>query len=336
MAYSDFRPPRRSRRRRNITVLVVLLVIIGVLVLAVRYRTERRESIDYLTEAIAVAGEHAEMADRLGTLLQSLGQEDRPAVIQRLETLAAEAHAARLRMADLVVSRPVAEVSGLMTVAVTSWDDGIGSIDDAIVAILDAEDGDRSGDEALRSAFELLRLGDRAYAGAVDRVAHLDQEIVPAPMPTVGYVDGDFAVLYDSAVIAERLRMLGTLSEARDIKVVATTVPEPVSEGAGGIWTVPASDAFSLQVTVSNTGNVIAEKITVTVTLRRQGSSDAPTALSQLIPAIDEGASVTLDFDSLDVQPGQAYAVSVTAAFEDGPDQTDDNTWSLVFERNAE
>jgi hypothetical protein len=139
-------------------------------------------------------------------------------------------------------------------------------------------------------------------------------------------------------VIADRLRRLGTLlSEARDIEVVATTVPEPVSEGAGGIWTIPASDTFSLRVTVSNTGNVIAEKITVTVTLRRQGSSDAPTALSQLIPAIDEGASATIDFDSLDVQPGQVYAVSVTAAFEDGPDQTDDNnTWSLVFERNAE
>jgi hypothetical protein len=75
----------------------------------------------------------------------------------------------------------------------------------------------------------------------------------------------------------------------------------------------------------------------VTVTLRLQGSNDAPTASSQLIPAIEDGTSVTIPFDSLNVEPGQVYAASVAATFEDGPDANDDdNTWSLVFERNAE
>lgn len=335
MSYSDF-GPRRSRRRRNVVVLIVLLVIVGVVALAVRYRTERRESIDYLSAAIEAAGDHVEMADRLGALLQGLGGEDRPAVIQRLESLASDARATRMNLSEVAVTRPVAEVSGLMFVAVGSWEDGIAALDDAIIAILDAEDGDTSGDDQLQAAFELIRLGDRAYLEVRDRAARLDPEIVPAAMPEVAYAGTEYGVLYDADVIATRLRALGTLAELRDVKVIATTIPEPVTEGPGGIWTVPASDTFSLQVTVSNTGNVIAEKVTVTATLRLQGSNDAPTALSQLIPAIDEGASETVSFENLPVDPGQVYAASVTALFEDGPDETDDNTWSLVFERNAE
>lgn len=336
MAYSDFGPPRRSRRRRNAIIVVFLLLIIGVLVLAVRYRTERRESIDYLSAAEEVAADHAEMADRLGTLLQGLGQEDRPAVILRLESLAAESRILRRRIEDLVVTRPVAEVSGFMRVAVGSWDDGIGALDDAIVAVLDAEVDDRSGYEELRSAFELLQLGDRAYSGVLEGVVRLDPEIVPAEFPAVTYTEGEYAPLYDSEVIADRLRRLGGLSELRDITVVGATIPEPVSEGLGGIRRVPASDVFSVQVTVSNTGNVVAEKVTVVVTLQKQFSGDAVSRLSQLIPAIEPAASETLDFEDLEVEVGQVYTITATATFDDGPDETDDNTWSLLFERNAE
>jgi hypothetical protein len=223
-----------------------------------------------------------------------------------------------------------------MSVAVSSWDDGIGALDDAIVAVLDAEVGDRFADEELRSAFELLQLGDRAYSGVLDGVVRLDPEIVPADFPSVTYTEGDYAALYDSEVIAERLRRLGGLSELRDITVVGATIPEPASEGIGGIQTVPASDVFSVQVTVSNTGNVVAEKVTVVVTLQKQFSSDPVSALSQLIPAIEPGTSETLDFEDLDVEVGQVYTIAATATFDDGPDHTDDNTWSLLFERNAE
>ena len=336
MAYSDFGPPRRSRRRRNVLVLIVVLLLIGVLVLAVRYRTERRQSIDYLATAQEVAAEHAEISDQLGTLLASLGEEERPTVLLRLESMAARSLELRREIDALVVTRPIAGVAGLMTVAVTSWDDGIASLDDAIVAILDAEEDDVSGDEALASAFELLSLGDRAYLGVLDGVLRLDQEIVPAEFPEVGYTTGEYRALYDADVIAARLRGSGGLSESRDITVVGATIPEPVSEGIGGIWTIPASETFSLQVTVSNTGNVVAEKISVLVTLRKQASNEDPTALSQVIPAIDPGESVTVPFENLDVEPGEVYTLTAGASFEDGPDETDDNVWDLVFERNAE
>ena len=69
MAYSDFSPPRRSRRRRNVVILIILAIIFGVLMLAVRYRTERRESIDYMTTVEEVALQHGDMSEQLSACL---------------------------------------------------------------------------------------------------------------------------------------------------------------------------------------------------------------------------------------------------------------------------
>jgi hypothetical protein len=336
MAYSDFAPPRRSRRRRRVVVLIVLLVIVGVLALAVRYRTERRESIDYVSTAEEVAQQHAEMADQLGALLQGLGQEDRPAVVLRLESLAADAKDASTKLAEPVVTRAVAEMSGLMSVAVGSWGEGIAQLDEAIVAVLDAEVGDVSADEELRAAFEMLSLGDRAYEMAAASVAKLDPEIAPMEFPEVAYTTGEYAALYDAAVIAERLRRLGGLSEERDIALSAVTIPEPVSEGVGGIWAIPFSEELALEVVVSNTGNVVVEKITVVVTLQQVGASEEIPPLGQLIPSIEPGKSERLLFENLDAEPGFVYTITAEATIEGGGDTTDDNIFTLVFERNAE
>ncbi len=338
MAYSDYGPPRRSRRRRNIVLIIILLLVVGVLALAVRYRTERRESIDYLATAEEVAIAHSEMAERLGTLLQGLGSEDRPDLILRLETLAADANEARRTLGDAVVTRPVAEVSGLMTVAVQSWDDGIAALDEAIIAVLDAERGDLSGEDELQAAFDLLRLGDRAYVSTVEAVGRLDPEIVPAPLPPVSYVDGEFAALYDATVIAQRLRRLGSLSEVSDVALIGTTIPEPVSEGTGGVFALPASDEFVVEITVSNTGNVVIERVSVVVTLQRAASGEQIPPLGIVIPSIEPGASETLPFAEFDPEPGAVYTVTAVATLEEGvvDADPDNNSWSLIFKRNTE
>jgi hypothetical protein len=337
MAYSDFAPPRRLRRRRNLVLLVLAIVIFGVLVLAVRYRTERRESIDYMETAQGVALEHQDFAERLGALLQGLGQEERPEVIQRLETLAAEAGEARRTLKNADVTRAVAEGNGLMTVAVEAWDDGIDALDEAIVAILDAEPGDPSGDDELEEAFQLLNLGDRAYAGALEAVVRVDQELVPAPFPIFTYTEGEYAALYDAEIIAERLRRLGGLSESAEIAVIAKTIPEPVSEGVAGVYAIPASEDFALEVRVSNTGNVVVERVSVVVNLHRAASTEQPPPLGIVIPSIEVGTSETLLFEDLDPEPGAVYTVTVEVSLEDGiSEETDDSTWSLVFKRNAE
>lgn len=336
MAYSDFAPARRSRRRRNIVILIVLAIVVGVLFLAVRYRTERRESIDYLTVAEEIAIEHGEMSEQLGALFQGIGNEDRPALELRLDTLATDARAAATLLDEQVVARPVGEVAGLMSVAVEAWADGIETLDRAVVAILDAEEDDLTADETLRDAFELIRLGDIAYARALVEVAALDPELVPAPLPETSYATGQYAPLYNHVFVAERLRRQGGLAELIDVALVANTVPEPVSQDDAGIWTIPASESLSLEVTVSNVGNVVAEKISVLVTLQKVGSSEAITPLGQLIPSIEPGKSEVLVFENLEASPGEVFSVTASATVDGEDETTDDNTFNLVFERNAE
>ena len=310
MAFSDFAPPRRSRRRRNLVIVIVAAIIIGILVLAVRYRTERRESIDYLTVAEEAALVHGDISEQLAALLQGLGQEDRPALELRLETIVEDAREAASRLDEQIVARPVAEVAGFMSVAASSWADGLETMRDSIIAILDADPDDESADEVLQQAFEFIRVGDRAYAGALTAVAELDPELVGAPLPEVTYASGRYRVLYDHEVVAERLRLQGALAELVDVAMTAKTIPAPVSEGTGGIWTIPASDSLALEVTVSNTGNVIVENVTILVTLQKVASSDTFTPLGQLIPSIEPGKSEIRLFENLEALPGEVYSVT--------------------------
>lgn len=336
MAYSDFGRPRRSRRRRNVIILITLLVIVGVVAMAVRYRTERREAIDYLTVADGIGREHAEMSEQLGTLLQGLGNEERPAMEQRLETLATRAGDLAAALDEQVVPRPIAEVSGLMAVAMDSWAQGIDTLSNAIIAILDAEENDVSADVSLGAAFDLMRVGDAAYARAVNVLGDVDPEMVPTTFPDVSYTDGLYGPLYDASVVADRLRQEGTLAELVDIKLVAIPIPEPVSENGSGIWSIPASETLSLKVTVSNTGNKVAENITVLVRLQRVGSADVIDPMSILIPSIAPGDSEIRTFENLPADPGAVYSITATATVPGVEDQTEDNTFNLVFERNAE
>jgi hypothetical protein len=336
MAHYHFGSPRRSRRRRNVIIFIVLLALVGVLVLAVRYRTERREAIDYLAVADEVSREHSDIAEQLGTLLQGIGGEDRPAMEQRLDTLATQARTLADKLDDQVVPRPVAEVSGLMAVAADSWADGIETLQAAILAILDADENDVSADTTLRDAFDLMRVGDAAYARAVAGLVDVDPVMVPTTFPDVSYTAGSFGPLYNASAVADRLRQQGALAQLNDVKLAAITIPEPVSDNGSGVWTIPASDSLALKVTVSNTGNVAAENITVLVTLQRVGSAEVIDPSSQLIPSIAPGSSEIRVFENLNADPGAVYSITAAASVADADDLTDDNTFNLVFERNAE
>ena len=71
--------------------------------------------------------------------------------------------------------------------------------------------------------------------------------------------------------------------------------------------------------------------------MQRTGSAEQLPPLGKVIPSIEPGASETLIFEDLDPEPGAVYTITAVASLEEGvQDVTDDNTWSLVFKRNAE
>jgi len=74
----------------------------------------------------------------------------------------------------------------------------------------------------------------------------------------------------------------------------------------------------------------------VTVTLQPLAGEDVPIVLSQLIPAIGPQASEVRLFENLEAKAGVVYNLTAVATMEGDGDTTDDNSFTLVFERNAE
>jgi hypothetical protein len=261
----------------------------------------------------------------------SLGELDRPDILERVSDLDAEFRALVTKLDGATVTAAVGEANGFFVVAVAAWGDGLAEMDDAITEILDGEDDGRLGETMLDRAYSNLRVGDRAYAGFRAAVATLDEELRAPAFPEFGYFDPDRAAFYNAALMTDRLRATLRFEENRDVSVRATTEPEPLGAN-GGIPVVPDSETFLVIVVVTNEGNVSAELVTVTMRLSEVGG-DGLEERSEIVPAMEPGEATTVTFDELVLEPGSGYELSVAAEFTDD-DVPDNNMWELDFIRN--
>lgn len=332
MAYPPFAASRRPRRRAAFAIVVLIGVVVMIVLLAVRFRTERKDSVDYLAAAKEVSDEHAALAGSLAELFTDLGELERPDILDRLADLSDESAATRVLLANETVTAAVGEANGFFLVALTSWDRALDSLDDAIVEVIDGDPEVRTGDALLAAAFDDLRVGDRAYQLFRDTVRRLDPDLVAWTFADFGYAAGDRDTLYDSAVVAGHLRTTLRFVENRDVSIRATTDPEPLGAD-GGVRIVPDSESFAVQAVVTNEGNVAAELITVTLQLTAAGSS-TPEQRSEIVAILEPGEATTVQFADLPLEPGLAYELQVGAVVEDD-DAPGNNTWSLIFVRNA-
>jgi hypothetical protein len=333
MAYPPLAASRRPRRRRATFVILVLLgLAVAVIFLAVRYRTERRDSVDYLAAAKEVSDRHANLAGSLAELFTNLGEMERPDILERLTDLSDESATTRVLLASETVTAAVGEANGFFLVALTSWDRALDALDDAVVEVIDGDPDGRAGDAMLAEAFDDLRVGDRAYDLFRDEVRRLDQDLVTWTYADFGYTADDRDVLYDSVVVAGHLRTTLRFVENLDVSIRATTDPEPLGAD-GGVRIVPDSESFSVQAVVTNEGNVAAELITVTLELAAAGSS-SPEQRSEIVAILEPGEATTVQFADLPLEPGVAYELQVSAVVGDD-DAPENNTWGLIFVRNA-
>ena len=331
MAYPPLSASRRPRRRATVAVLVIVGLVLGVVALAVRYRTERRDSVDYLAVVKEISDDHLVLSSGLADLFTTLGDLERPDILGRIADIAAESTDMLDLLDNVTVTAEVGEANGFFIVATSSWHSAFEGLELAIVEVLDGEGDGRVGDSMLATAFADLRVGDRAYAGFRSSVARVDPDLVTWEYPDFGYVAGDREILFDAVVISGHLRSTLGLEENRDISVRATTDPEPLGSD-NGVRVVPDSESFSVQVVVTNEGNVTAELITVGLKLFAAGD-DAPDERSEIVPVLNPGEATSVLFADFVLTPGVAYELQVTAAIDDD-DVPDNNRWDLIFIRN--
>ena len=331
MAYPPLATSRRPRRRVTVVALLVVAVTIGLVALAVRFRTERRDAIDYLAAAKQLADDQVPMSGSLSDLLGSLDDLERPDILGRVSGLDQEFQDLAALLDAVIVTAAMGEVNGFFVVAVSSWGAALGALDVAIVEVLDGVDDGRAGELMLAEAFADLRVGDRAYERFRAAVDELDPELRAPEFPDVAYVVGQQPLLYDAKVIANRLRATLRFEENRDVSVRATTDPEPLGS-ADGVPVVPDSESFAVQVVVTNEGNVAADLITVSFTLTQVGGEGFEER-SEIVAMLDAGGATTVLFGDIMLEPGAGYRLRIAAdiAHDDVPDN---NVWELDFIRN--
>jgi hypothetical protein len=330
MAYPPLSSSRRPRRRATIAILIIVGLVIGIIALAVRYRTERRDSVDYFALAKEIADDQVLIASGLADLFTTLGDLERPDILDRVSGLGAESEAMRKLLDSATVTAAVGRANGYLTVATASWDEALNALDEAIIEILDGEGDGRRGEVMLGSAFDDLRVGDRAYQLFRESLDDLEPDLVTRDYPDFGYVSGDREILYDAAVIANHLRTTLRFEENRDISVRATTEPEPLGS-ENGVHVVPDSDSFSVQVVVTNEGNVTAELITVALRLSSIGAGSEER--SEIVAVLEPGEATTVLFADFVLVPGVVYELQLDAMIPDD-DVPDNNVWELTFIRN--
>ena len=330
MAYPSLTRRRRTRRRRRLIIAIVLAVLIGIIALAVRYRTERREVSDYLGLAKIVADEEVQISAGLADLVSSLGEMNRSEMLASVARLETRAEGVISQLTTAAVPRPVGKAHGFLFVATTSWAEAIALLDDAISQTVDLPE-DPGGPGLLQSAFDGLRVGDRAYAGFKQAVGELDPDTVIWEYPDVGYTADP--VLYDAELLSLRLVLMPNLGLQRDIAVSATTNPAPVG-ASGDIPLLPFSVTFEVQVVVSNEGNLPEEEISVTVELAALNATAETFVVTQTVDTpLQPGEATTLTFTDLPAVPGGPFELVVRSQIPEDSDTTND-VWRFIFFRN--
>ena len=328
MAFPSTTLGRRSRRRRRLVLAVIVAVIFGLLALAVRYRTEDRDISAYLATAQDVANDQVQLAADLSDLIVGLGDSERYDLIERLESLSARAAQLHAEVGEAPVARPIAEAHGFLMVATSSWRDALDGFDNAFLEILDKPD-DPNGDAILLSSFQLLRIGDRAYAEFLISLDEMEGDMTSADYPEVTYVGRQREALYDAGTIGDRLRIIRNLAQTHDVSVTASIAPNPVS-GAGAVPVVPVTDVVMVQAVVGNEGNLPEESIVVTLTLAAAGRSGEGATLTETIEFLDPGEATTIDFDAIAVEPGGLYELVVATNVAEDAD-LENSEFSTVF-----
>ena len=334
MAYAPPALRRRTRRRRTLVTVIVVAVLFGIVALAVRSRTDRRVAVDYFDSVKAIVDDEAVLASRLAEIFTGVGDLERNDILERLAEIAAESAELRIALSEVELTNALGEAHGFLTVALSSWDDAMSLLEASLVEVLDGADL-QTGESMLENAFDLLRIGDRAYFGFIDALSRLDPELLSLEFGAVGFAADERSALYDAPILAARLRAILKLEGDHDVSVIASIDPEPLVE-QGSVPIVPNAETFIVNLVVSNAGNLVEELILVSLVGNPQSADVEQISLQSIVPFLDPGTSTTVSFDVSDlIVPGELYELRAEVQIAQD-DSLENNSWSLVLVRNSE
>lgn len=329
MSYRSPALARRSRRRRWLAATLLLLTAVLLLGLASRRRSEARDTVEYLSVVEEVTREAATATGALGEVLASIGTEERPLFLRRLDGLAETTAALRERLTEARAPTSLSEAHGYLSVAVGSWADAAAALREGATTTLD-EPSDPRGQELLVRAFDLFRLGDVAYAAFLGNLA-AGEAGSGRSLPPVVFLDA-VDPEDNPTQVGLRLRAGYALGRHRDVSVTAVTDPEVAGE-RNGVPIIPAADTVKVSAVVVNEGNEATGAVTVTLRIVPVGGDPAESARS--LDSLGPDEARTVDFDSITLPRDRLVELSVVVATEEDVDPSND-VWTLLVMQDGE
>jgi hypothetical protein len=315
-----------------VALFLTAAVAITAVALAVRYRSETRETSDYLVVVDEIVQEELLVSQSLHDVFESLGPMERPEIVERITVLGERTEAAEVQLSEAVVTRPAAELHGLMTVAVRGWSAGIDALDEAMIEVMEQPNDAEIQPDSFMWAVDQLRVGDAAYAAFLEAAPGLETDVPPPDYPAVSFLGGEQPVDIDA--IADRLRLRTILGGRQNIAITANTEPEPTGD-RNGVAVMPFDGSFDVTAIVTNSGNVVSEEIAVTLTLSIDGSEGGEVfSERRFIASLQPEDSMSLEFLDVELEPETLYTLRVVAEIAEDAD-IEDNVWEVMFATNA-
>ena len=334
MSYRGYQPERRRRWRRWLLITLTFVVVVAVITYLVSRETEQRGTVEFFAAADEASSLHRQASDIFTDTLAQIGPLlTRQEVTRRLATVVDTAGQANDQL-DLEVPNRVANAYGSISAASESWVRGVTDAQRVIVGIMDGEIVD-AAEVQLQTAIDTLRVGDVGYEQFRAAVAGLPPELEAPAYDPVAYAapDPSDPSLFDAQNLVLRIQAAYNLTPRLDLTVVGTTEPAPTGD-RGGIPLVPFSDTIAINAVVSNVGNEDATAVVVRLEIL-DVDNGGTIVRDQSVDSLLAGASTSVSFAELEIQPGGLFQATVSVTIE-GDADPDNDAWTMTFIWNAE
>jgi hypothetical protein len=230
-------------------------------------------------------------------------------------------------------SNELLAVQALYRVALQQWEAGVSGFGTGVLTAADNPQ-ETAATDTIANSLVALQSGDELF---VQVQVEIDRPEVPDPVNPLRVVvlspaEGEAIAL--AAAYTEAARSPNNGLALRPGLAAAMIVADPEWQlNPENQVVMPSTDQVIFSVVVSNVGNLISGEEPIVLTLT--GASE-PVELTMMIPPLNPGAQITIEFESIPVASGELYEVIAELRVV-GPD-TDlvDNVLQVTFMVNSE
>lgn len=326
MIIETAKPRRRTWLRLIWPLLLTVLAVTAVVV--TQSGADAEAELDYLETMRDQARDLSLGGDALRVVVARLARVERSEVVTVTSDVRADLQAGL----DLVEAGPPSErliaANSLYRQALQSWTVGLSGFTSGVLAAADNPNSTVVVDN-MANALAELRAGDRLYLDLLRELATEEAPEPVGPLPEVRLLPVDGELFSLSQAYVQAARSVNSRIALRPSLGLSQITSDPAwAVNPSDQVVVPATEAITFSVVVTNHGNVESVPEQVVLTLKGE---DGSVVVEENVPVLGPGEQTALVFPDLPVVPGAVYEVTAELLVRDLDTNLDDNLLAVLF-----